>query len=309
MKINSKNTNLNLRHLRAAHAIWEEGSFSLAAQRLGVVPSALSETIRQLEESAGLSLFDRKQRPPKPTELGLAFLEETRPLLDGFDRALLRLRESADLSRGSLAIGASPSAISGLLAPALSAFRKAYPGITITLYDEIAERLAQMVAHGKLDLAIAGRAGSSPELHQAEIRQDPFGLACHKDHPLAIAGGPARLGQIDPASLIHLDGDTGIARLLSGCEGLPVPMQQGGLYAHSTIGQLCLIRAGLGVALMPREAVLMMHDPLLAFVALSDFELTRSLYLLTPANRSLTNIAERFVDFLDLEQISVHPAD
>ena len=265
-----------------------------------MVPSALSETIRQLEESTGISLFDRKQRPAKPTEVGLAFLEETRPLLDGFDRAVSRLREASDLSRGNLAIGASPSAISGLLAPALASFRKTHPGITITLYDDIAEHLAQMVAQGKLDLAIAGRADRSPELVQKEISRDPFGLACPANHPLALAGRPARLEQINPQSLIHLDGDTGIARLLARCASLPAPMLQGGLHAHSTIGQLCLIRAGLGVALLPREAVQMMHDPQLAFVELADFALTRSLYLLTPSNRSLTNSTERFIEHLGL---------
>nr|WP_321455470.1 LysR family transcriptional regulator [uncultured Cohaesibacter sp.] len=298
MKINSENTNLNLRHLRAAHAIWQEGSFTLAAQRLGVVPSALSETIRQLEESAGISLFDRKQRPPKPTIAGLAFLQETRPLLQGLDGAFARLKEAADLTQGHLSIGASPSAISGTLAPALSKFRSDFPAITIQLYDDIAEHLAQMVSEGALDIAIAGRADRSPDILQSEISRDPFGLACHKEHPLAVRGTPASLQQIDPYSLIHLDGETGIARLLGRCEELPPQMRQGSLHAHSTIGQLCLIRAGIGVALLPREAVMMMHDPLIAFVELSDLSLTRALYLLMPANRTLSHVASRFVDYL-----------
>ncbi|WP_236638194.1 helix-turn-helix domain-containing protein [Mangrovicoccus ximenensis] len=60
MKTDSENTNFSLRQLRAVHAVWTEGSFARAADRLGVVPSALSETVRQIEELAGGPLFDRR---------------------------------------------------------------------------------------------------------------------------------------------------------------------------------------------------------------------------------------------------------
>ena len=88
MKINADNTNLNLRHLRALHAIRATGSFARAADLLGVVPSALTETIRQLEESAGLPLFDRRMRPPQLTPAGEELLAETGPALMALDRAL-----------------------------------------------------------------------------------------------------------------------------------------------------------------------------------------------------------------------------
>lgn len=269
-----------------------------AAEQLGVVPSALTEAVRQLEENAGHALFDRRLRPPLPTALGLQFLEETRPLVEGLDRAMQRLRDGAKLVHGSLAIGASPSAISGLVAPALAAFRKAYPAVTITLYDDIAERLAGMVSDGVLDLAIAGRAGTSPDLTQTEIGSDPFGLACRIDHPLAKAARPIRLAEIDPGSLIQLDGGTGTQRLLAGHATLPAAFLAGTLRAHSTIAQLALVRAGIGTALLPRDAVLLFADPTLAFVEIADLDLTRALYILKPARRPATPAAERFLTLL-----------
>lgn len=298
MKINSENTNVNLRHLRAIHAIWREGSFARAAESLGVVPSVLTETVRQLEEAAGLALFDRRLRPPRPTAPGLRYLEETRPLIESFDRALSHLRQSARLEHGSLAIGASPSAISGIVAPAIATFRKAYPSVTITLHDDIAERLAALVSEGTLDIAIAGRAGSSTDLLQTEISTDPFGLACRIDHPLAMKAGATRLRDIDPDSLIHLDENTGTARLLSSHPSLPAAFHQGCLKAHSTIAQLCLIRAGVGVALLPREAVLLFNDTSIAFVRIEDLDLSRSLYIVRSAKRTISHIAEKFIEFL-----------
>ena len=169
MKSDSENTNFNLRHLRAVHAIWQEGSFVRAAERLGVVPSALTETVRQIEDIAGAALFDRRSRPPEPTALGLAYLEDTRPLLDEIDRSLTRLRDRARGLQGTVRIGATPSAISDRIAPAITAFRAAHPGYAVLLHDDIAETLAQMVAEDRLDLAVAGRARSSPDLVQTEI--------------------------------------------------------------------------------------------------------------------------------------------
>ena len=95
MKLDSENTNFNLRHLRAIHAVWSEGSFARAADRLGVVPSALTETVRQIEEIAGGALFDRRSRPPAPTPLGLAFLKDTAPVLEALDLSLSRVRDRA----------------------------------------------------------------------------------------------------------------------------------------------------------------------------------------------------------------------
>lgn len=106
----------------------------------------------------GVQLFDRRTRLAMPTEIGLAFLKETSALVEEFDKAIQRLRDHALLNSGMLAIGASHSAISNLAAPALALFHQHHPLITCQLHDDIAETLANMVADGRLDLTIAGRA-------------------------------------------------------------------------------------------------------------------------------------------------------
>ena len=174
MKIDAENTNFNLRHLRAIHAIWAEGSFARAADRLGVVPSALTETVRQIEEIAGGSLFDRRSRPPVPTPLGLDFLKDTAPLLDALDQSLTRLRAQARGLHGALRLGAAPSAITPLIAPAIARFRAEHPQVILTLHDDVAETLATMVADGRLDLAVAGRAACSPALSRAPTTASSF---------------------------------------------------------------------------------------------------------------------------------------
>lgn len=296
MKLNSKNTNLNLRHLRALHAIWREGSFVRAASQLGVVPSVLTETIRQIEESAGVALFDRRMRPPQITPAGIEFLQDTLPAIEMLDSALDRLHESADLGRGKLSLGASPSTISDYVAPVIQRFRRDYPAVTLLLRDGPADELARMVTDGELDLAIAGYSGASPSLEITELERDPFGLAVPADHPLLQLDRPVRLKDIDPQTLIHLDEGAGTARFLSGHPGLPEIFKTGPLRVQSTFGQLCLIRSRVGVGLLPRKAVLLFDDPKLRFLPVEDLRLERPISLLWPARRAMSHIATMFLE-------------
>lgn len=297
MKINSENMNINLRHLRAMQAISEQGSFNAAAGVLGIVPSALSEIVRQLEDELGAPLFDRSHRPPLITPLGRAVLAETAPLVEGMDRALTRLRQNAGLATGTLALGASPSAISGLIAPILSRFLAGLPGIHCLVHDDIAERLAEMVAEGALDLAFAGRVRVSADLHQREIGSDPVGLACAADHPLA-ARAQVTLDDLPPAQMIALDARTGSQRLLEECPQIPRALLSPRLRAHSTIAQLCMIRAGLGIGLLPQNAVELFRDPGIRFLPVTGLDLQRRLFLLQPARRPPSVVAGAFLEHL-----------
>ena len=294
MKLNSGNLNINLRHLRAVHAIWTGGSFARAASELGVVPSALTETVRQVEVALGAALFDRSLRPPQPTPFGLEFLRDTRALMDEFDLAIQRSRMRAGLEIGTLAIGAAPSAITGLVGPALARFRTAHPAIRCLLHDDIAERLAELVVDGTLDLAIAGRARESGDLKHRLLSRDRFGLACSAAHPLALRSEVA-LREIDPDEIISLDMNTGTQQLLNESRNVPSALCDGPVRAHSTVAQLCMIRAGLGLGLMPEGAFGLFGDPSIRFVPLTDLELWRSLYLIEPARRPQSHIAQALI--------------
>jgi DNA-binding transcriptional LysR family regulator len=291
MKLNSDNLNINLRHIRALQAVADEGSFNAAAMKLGVVPSALSDLIRQLEASIGSALFDRSSRPPIMTPLARAFLDEVEPLLVGMDKAITRMRQTAGLELGSISIGASPSAITELLAPELAAFLADRPMVRCLLHDDVAETLAQMVAAGQLDMAVAGRAFHSPDLRQSEIMRDEFGLACRSDDKLAKRG--VRLEDLRHRVLIGLTANSGSHQLLKRSK-VPQELLATRINAHSTVAQLCMIRAGMGIALLPRNAVNLFNDPALRFVHIKDLRLSRRVYLLEPAKRPLSALADAF---------------
>lgn len=232
------------------------------------------------------------------TPLARTFLEDSRPLLGGLDIAVTRLRQRAGLEMGALLLGASPSAISTLVAPQLAIFLSDKPEVRCVIHDDVAETLAQMVAEGRLDLAVAGRAMQSSDLYQREILRDHFGLACRIDDPLTKKA--VKLEDLEDRPLIGLTPQTGTHQLLAASD-LPPVLMQTRINAHSTIGQLCMIRAGLGIALLPRNAVLLFNDPQITFVPVEDLHLQRTLYLIEPKRRALAPLAQAFRDQLHRE--------
>jgi DNA-binding transcriptional LysR family regulator len=298
MKIFSENTNIGLRHLRAALTVMDEGSFTRAALLLGVVPSALTETIRTLEAECRTAVFDRKSRPIRATEAGQEFLEGARDILARFELSLANVRQVGGLKRGRVLIGAAPSAVLTPLSEAIIKFRSDHPGIDVIVHDDVAERLASLVVDETLDFALAGPGFQSAELHEEKISEDTFGLVCHKSHRLAQSSASVLLSDIDPDDLIVLDGQAGIARMLADCPDLPQQLTVGRIQTFSTIAQLTLISRNAGVALLPRQAADVIQSDEIVFREIADLHLVRSLYLLTRTRSTLPPAAKRFIAYL-----------
>ena len=132
--------------LRAFHTIARHGSFTRAAAELEVTPSALSQTMRQLEQRLGARLLQRSTRKVGLTEAGRLFLERIGPALAEIDGAVEALRQHGDHPAGTLRITASHSLLDQLLAPMLADFLRAYPDITLDLIADNA--LTDLVADG-----------------------------------------------------------------------------------------------------------------------------------------------------------------
>ncbi|WP_426699915.1 LysR family transcriptional regulator [Rhodanobacter sp. Col0626] len=132
--------------LRAFHAIARYGSFTRAAAGLEVTPSALSQTMRQLEQRLGVRLLQRSTRKVGLTEAGRLFLDRITPALAEIDGAVEALRQHGDRPAGTLRITAPYSLLDQLVAPMIADFLRAYPEVTLDLIAESA--LTDLVADG-----------------------------------------------------------------------------------------------------------------------------------------------------------------
>src|SRR5882724_7418855 len=119
----------NLNDLLAFLAVGQERSFTKAAAKLGVSQSALSHTIRGLEERLGLRLLTRTTRSVSTTEAGERLLRTLGPRFDEIERELASLSELRDKPAGTIRITSSEHAAETILLPALAKFLPQYPDI------------------------------------------------------------------------------------------------------------------------------------------------------------------------------------
>jgi DNA-binding transcriptional LysR family regulator len=123
----------SIAEMSAFVAIAERGSFARAATQLGMSRSALSESLRALEERLGVRLLNRTTRSVALTEAGERLFVQLRPLLDNFDAALDSVNVFRDSPAGHVRITVPRPAARNIIAPVLSRFLRAHPAVTLEI--------------------------------------------------------------------------------------------------------------------------------------------------------------------------------
>jgi len=172
-------SNENLRDLNAFVVVAQEGSFTRAAARLGVSQSALSQTVRNLEERVGIRLLNRTTRNVSPTEAGDRLLSSVSPALEEIDRGFSQLGALRDRPAGTVRISADEYAIQSVLWPALERFLREFPEISVELTTD----------YGRTDIV--------RERHDAGVRRgklvskDMIAMRIGPDVPMAVVAAPS----------------------------------------------------------------------------------------------------------------------
>jgi DNA-binding transcriptional LysR family regulator len=165
--------------LSAFLAVAEERSFTKAAKRLGVSPSALSHAIRGLEERVGIRLLARTTRSVATTDAGEQLLTHLRPALGDIRGTLDRISGLRDRPAGRVRLVVPRVALKSVLAPKLARFAREYPDVTLEITSD--DSLVDLVA-GRFDAGI----------HLGEfIARDMIAVRVSKDIRPAIVGAPS----------------------------------------------------------------------------------------------------------------------
>jgi DNA-binding transcriptional LysR family regulator len=160
-------------------AVARERSFTRAAASLGVSPSALSHTMRGLEERLGLQLLTRTTRSVSPTKAGERLLRTVAPHFDGIEEALAALTELRDKPAGALRLVANDHAAETILWPAVERLQRDYPDITIEID----------VDNGLADI-VAGRYHAGVRLGE-RVDKDMIAVRISPDLRMAVVGAPS----------------------------------------------------------------------------------------------------------------------
>src|SRR5256712_3422486 len=274
-------------------AVAEQRHFTKAARNLRIAQPSVSRAIRVLEEELGTPLFHRMKGNVALTSAGEVLLPWARRVLADVDGAALEVRELADLRRGRLAVGATPSLTTTLLPPALARFHAAFPGVELVLHEAGSRDLVRELEQGALDVALVILPLRHEMLETTPLLREELVVAVAPDHPLA-SRKTISVADLKGVPLVmfrdgyDLRATTLAAFRRAGFE--PTLALEGG----EMDGVLRLAAAGLGVAVVP-SLVIDPAGPLRA-VRLSE-PLTRPsgiAYLchtpLTPAGRDVVGM-------------------
>jgi DNA-binding transcriptional LysR family regulator len=163
----------HVRGIRALCEVAASGSFSAAADTLGLTQSAVSQHIAALERETGLPLVERGTRPTMLTEAGHALVRHGKAIIARLDGAEQDLAEIAGRRAGRLRFGSFPTALTTFVPAALARLRREHPAVALTVVDDHMQGLLPRL-HGELDLAVVFDHETLPEVASGRQRRVPL---------------------------------------------------------------------------------------------------------------------------------------
>ncbi|WP_175411442.1 LysR family transcriptional regulator [Streptomyces sp. TRM64462] len=233
-------------------AVADTRHFTRAAERVHVSQPSLSQQIRALEKELGAELFSRARGNIALTDAGEALLPLARRILADADTARQEVQELAQLRRGRVRLGATPSLCTGLLPDVLRTFHGLYPGIRLLIEEGGSHDLVRELARGALDLALVvlPLPTPSPALTTVELLQEDLVVVSSAADP-AVPRRPVRIADLAGRPMVMFRHGYDLRELtVAACraEGFEPSFTVEGGEMDAVLG---FVRAGLGLAVVP----------------------------------------------------------
>lgn len=295
---------VSIRQLRAFVTVSKLRSFTQAAAALHVSQPTLTVQIKRLEEALRLRLFDRTPRSVELTRMGRELLPALERTLRDLESVLNDARDVAAARRGVVRIAALPSFAAGALPDAIRQFREMHSGVSFVLKDVIASRVLDAVRSEDVDLGLTGGNVNFPDIDTLFTARDEMSVVYPAGHPIgkasritaaALAEWPLVL--MDQGTSVRAVTDTAFTKA-----GLmPTPASEA-TYMMTAIG---MVRAGIGLAILPASAREVAAEPGLRSRKINDSHFSRPVALIGKAERTLPPLARAFADYLAKQKKSL----
>ncbi|WP_144630767.1 LysR family transcriptional regulator [Bordetella genomosp. 13] len=242
---------LKLRQLEGFVAAADTGSFVLAASHMAMSPPAFSQSIRELEASLGVALFDRTTRRVDLTAAGQQLLHSVRRPLQDLDHAYAEMRALAVGNRGRVAFSILHSLAFGIGTRALAALRAQHPSISVQMIEDQNDVLVERVMNREVDFGLGMFTHASDELSFEPLFVDELVAVFPKNHPLRKAG-QVEWAELAASPLILLPQKSSVRRLVEASilvTGMPrQPVHE----VVSMVTAINMASAGLGITILPQ---------------------------------------------------------
>ena len=287
--------NIKYRPVKAFLLAVQTGSFTLAADRLGVTQPSFTALIRDLEDILGVRLFDRNTRGIELTAAGKDFLARTeRPVTD-LEEAYRSILDLAAVRRGSVVVGSLPSTSLTLVPPALRQLRSAHPTLRVRVVEAHNDDLVAMVRTNQIEFAIAAQLGPAADLAFEPLLEDTFTVVFPAGHEVA-AHPRVHWRDIVRYDLILLSRGSSVRELYDQAtqEGTEAAAAASRYDVTHMTTAIRLVRQGLGITVLPALALPELDLHGLMSCGLHDASARRTIGLLHRRDRSLSTAAAAF---------------
>ncbi len=285
---------IKLEAMRVYVTVAELGNIKDASDQLGRTGSAISMTLKQIEEELGSPLFE-SDRKNALTALGRFVLETGRDQIRGYERALSLIDDYAQSRIGSMTIASVPSVVANLIPPLLHRFIADRPGIEIELVDTDSRAVHAAVENGEADLGIAGTPRADSLVTFQPLFQDRFRLICSAASKFSDIQGPVDWSNLEDQMLI-LNG----AVTIDGAPEYERLAQKTSVTVRNVTSLIALVKEGLGVTLLPALSTTNLPEGILA-VDLADTRMQRQVGFVERRNAAQNPAAASFRDFVAQE--------
>lgn len=292
---------MNLRQLVAFCRIVDLGSFSIAAEDLGVSQPAVTLQMQALERELGAILLDRSSRRVVATDSGRVLYGHAKQILLHAEQAQREIDEVNQLLRGRLLVGASTGPGEHVLPQILGRFKGDHPDVEVVLRILPTHEIIAQVLDNNLEIGVVGAKEKSPKLHFEPFVQDHLIVIVSPGHPWASMREVTLEALLSEPFILQQPGAGVRIMLEAGLEAMGLSLSD--LNVHMELGLQESIKtavgAGFGVGIISRFAVLQeLHLGTLVEIPVSDLPSFRDeFYLVRNPSRKLSRLTQLFLCF------------
>lgn len=291
---------IDFRKLEAFCKVYELKSFSQAGKELFLSQPTISAHVLSLEKELEVQLLDRMGRVVLPTAAGEVLYQYARQAFASIDAAKAEITQLQDEITGHFCIGGSTIPAHYLIPPIVSGFMKRHPGVSMELRVGDTTKIIELVAEGELALGIVGAQDTHPELTYLPLIDDELVLIAAPD--MFTDKTVLNSKDVGKYPWVMREPGSGTRKTFSRAfadRGMDIRRFPTGLTVDSTQAVLQCVKAGLGISMTSRLAVLdMATRGELAIIPLTDVVVRRQFYCVHHTKRHFFPAVTGFIHYL-----------
>lgn len=284
----------SMRQLRVFSAVYHLRKVSAAAEQLSITQSAVSLSLRQLEEGLAARLFNRTTRTLQPTQAAHEAIVLADRILRDAEELGAGALELSQLRRGRVSVAITPTLAELLLPAAVIRFRERYPAIHVAVDDCAPDQFVPRIVGEQVDFGIGVPEQAGADVDTETLVRDHLAVVCAPSHALA-ARAKLRWADLEGQSVITVRPGYGVRPLID-ATGARAGVRLHVVHEVTFLSTaMWMARVGMGLAVMPAAYARAARPEELAVLPLISPRVSRDICIVTKRGRVLSLTAQSLI--------------